>query len=133
MPSRRWWLQAAKKWPRIRPGWPIGTHPLAIEIAHVNQWFHAISDSTRLGILEFLSQRERCVTELQQLLDASQSTVSYHLKVLRESGLVSAQREGRWKFFALRADTLAHMTTFAHVIGPGKHVGTCPLTCCRSP
>ena len=93
---RRSLLQVAKKWPRIRPGWPIGTHPLA-RLAHVNQWFHAISDAKRLAILEFLSQRDRCVTELQQVLDAPQSTVSYHLKVLRESGLVSARRDGRWR------------------------------------
>jgi ArsR family transcriptional regulator len=119
--------------PRIRPGWPIGPHALPVEMAHVNQWFHAISESTRMTILQFLSQRERCVTELQHILDAPQSSVSYHLNVLRESGLVRARREGRWKYFSLRAETLEHMSTFSRVIGPGKHAGTCPLTCCRDP
>ena len=100
-------------------------------MAHVGQWYHAMSDLTRLSILEFLSQRERCVTELQQILGAPQSTVSYHLKVLRTSGLVREHREGRWKYFGLRADTLEFMSQFREVIGPGKHVGTCPLTCCQ--
>jgi len=100
-------------------------------MAHIGQWYHAMSDLTRLSILEFLSQRERCVSELQQILGASQSTVSYHLKVLRESGLVREHREGRRKYFGLRPDTLEYMSQFPQVIGPGKHVGTCPLTCCR--
>ena len=155
--SRRYWLRAAKvaveraaesaakshtkgatKGPAkrhivIRPGWPNRPHPLPIHMAHVGQWYHAMSDLTRLSILEFLSQRERCVTELQHIMGAAQSSVSYHLKVLRESGLVSEHREGRWKYFSLRADTIEYMSQFPRVIGPGKHVGTCPLTCCQGP
>lgn len=104
---------------------------MPVQIAHVGQWFHAISDTTRLAILEFLSQRERCVTELQQVLGAAQSSVSYHLRILRESGLVRERRDGRWKYFSIRVDTLEHMSTLSQVVGPGKHVGTCPLTCCR--
>ena len=131
--SRRYWLRAAKRHIRIRPGWPIGPHPLPVHIAHVGQWYHAMSDPTRLAILEFLSQRERCVSELQQVLGAAQSSVSYHLRVLGESGLVRAHREGRRKYFGLRADTLEYMAQFPQVIGPGKHEGTCPWTCCREP
>jgi ArsR family transcriptional regulator, arsenate/arsenite/antimonite-responsive transcriptional repressor len=129
--SRRYLLRVAKKLPRIRPGWPIGPHPLAVEMAHVNQWFHAMSYATRTSILEFLSQRERSVTELGDVVGVPQSTVSYHLKVLRESGLVREHREGRRKYFGLHAATLEYMAQFPQVIGPGKHVGTCPLTCCR--
>ena len=129
--SRRYWFQAAQRRDPRSPGWPTGPHPLPIQRAHVGQWYHAMSDLTRLSILECLSQRERCVTELQQILDAAQSTVSYHLKVLRDSGLVREHREGRWKYFGLRADTLESMGKFPEVIGPGKHVGTCPLNCCR--
>jgi len=128
---RRSLLKVAKKLPRIGPRWPNYPHPSAVAMAHAHQWFHAISESTRTAILELLSQRERCVTELQQILDAPLSTVSYHLKVLRESGLVHEQRAHRWKYFSLREDTLEHMSMFARVIGPGKHIGTCPLDCCR--
>ena len=102
-------------------------------MAHVGQWYHAIADLTRLSILELLSQRERYVGELQRIVDAPQSTISYHLKVLRESGLVREHREGRRKYFGLRADTLEYMAQFPQVIGPGKHVGTCPLDCCQEP
>lgn len=137
--SRRYWLRAARlqgpqfaqRNSRIRPGWPIGPHDLPVHMAHVGQWYHAFSDLTRLSILEFLSQRERYVTELQRIVGAPQSTISYHLKVLRESGLVRERREGRRRYFGLRMDTLEYMAQFPHVIGPGKHVGTCPLTCCQ--
>jgi DNA-binding transcriptional ArsR family regulator len=129
--TRRYLLQAAKRNPRIRPGWPIGTHALPVHMAHVGYWYHAMSDVTRLSILEFLSQRERYVTELQKIVLVPQSTISYHLKVLREAGLVRAHREGRRKYFGLRTDTLEWMSQFREVIGPGRHIGTCPLTCCQ--
>ena len=131
--SRRYWLQAAKRNTRIRPGWPVGPHHLPVHMAHVGQWYHAISDLTRLSILEFLSQRERYVGELHRIVGAPQSTISYHLKVLRESGLVRVHREGRWRYYGLRPETLEYMAQFPRVIGPGRHVGTCPLSCCQEP
>ncbi len=129
--SRRALLRNAKKWPRIRPDVPQGPHPLPVQLAHVAQWFHAASDTTRLAILECLAQRERSVTEIQQMLDAPQSNVSFHLKVLRESGLVREHREGRWKYFGLEGQTLQYMIEFTHKVGPEAHRGTCPLVCCR--
>ena len=129
--TRRWLLRVARKMPLIRPGVPAAPHALAVELAHVGQWFHAVSDTTRLQILEFLSQRDRAVTELASLLDAPQSTVSYHLKVLRESGLVREWRDGRWKYHGLRGETFQHMIAFTKIVGPGAHEDTCPLVCCR--
>lgn len=129
--SRRWWLKVARGNPRIRPGWPTSPHALPTHLAHVGQWYHAMSDLRRLSILQLLSQRERYVTEIQEILGDTQSLVSYHLKVLRDAGLVYEQRVGRRKYFGLRTDTLEYMAQFPHVIGPGKHVGTCPLTCCQ--
>src|SRR5258705_1031058 len=85
----------------------------------------------RLYILELLSQRERCVTELHEILGAPQSSVSFHLKVLRAAGLVGVQREGRRKYYGLEGDTLKHMIAFALIVSPRAHAGTCPLTCCQ--
>ena len=58
--------------------------------------FHALSDPTRLALLDMLKDGERCVCELQDELDAAQSRLSFHLKVLREAGLVIDRKEGRW-------------------------------------
>jgi len=130
--SRRELLEVATKLPRCRPGLPHLPHPLPSEMAHVAQWFFAASDITRLFILELLSQRERCVTELYRILGAPQSSVSFHLKVLKASGLISEHRDGRWKYYGLRGDTLEHMIAFTRIVGPGAHRGTCPLSCCQA-
>src|SRR5258708_10142508 len=123
---RRTLLRIAKHLQRNRPGLPHLPHPLPIEMARVAQWFHAASDTTRLAILEFLSQRERCVNELEQVLDAPQSTISFHLKVLRQSGLVGERREGRSKYYRLRGQTLDFMIPSLHTATPANHAPPSP-------
>ena len=64
------------------------------------QLFHALSDPTRLSILQRLRFGERCVCDLTDALDAAQSRLSFHLKVLK-AGLVTDRREGRWMYYTL--------------------------------
>ena len=71
--------------------------------------FHALSDATRLSILQRLRFGERCVCDLTDALDAAQSRLSFHLKVLKDAGLVTDRREGRWMYYALNPETLAEM------------------------
>jgi len=132
MRRRRLFLLATRLG-RAGPGFRRRPHVLSLDRAHVAQWFHTLSDTTRLGILEFLSQRDRSVSELTEILDAPQSTISFHLKVLKEAGVVSEHRDGRWRYFSLRGDTLEHMVAFVGTVSPGAHRGTCALTCCRTP
>lgn len=75
--------------------------------AALARMFHALSDETRLGILEALRGGERCVCELTGTLDAAQSRLSFHLKTLREAGMVTDRREGRWVYYTLAPDALA--------------------------
>ena len=63
--------------------------------------FHALSDPTRLELVALLRRGERCVCELQEALGAAQSRLSFHLKVLKEAGLVTDRREGRWVYYTL--------------------------------
>jgi len=70
-------------------------------VARAAELFHALSDETRLAILEMLRGGERCVCDLQAELDAAQSRLSFHLKVLREAGLVTDRKEGRWSYYAI--------------------------------
>lgn len=74
--------------------------------------FHALSDPTRLEIVRRLRHGERCVCELQDLLDAAQSRLSFHLKVLRESGLITDRKEGRWVYYTLDREALAEIGGF---------------------
>ena len=70
------------------------------------QLFHALSDSTRLSILQRLRFGERCVCDLTDALDAAQSRLSFHLKVLKDADLVTDRREGRWMYYTLNPETL---------------------------
>lgn len=68
--------------------------------------FQALSDPTRLDILHRLRFGERCVCELTDALDAAQSRLSFHLKVLKDAGFVTDRREGRWMYYALHPGAL---------------------------
>lgn len=68
--------------------------------------FHALSDGTRLSILQRLRFGERCVCDMTDALDAAQSRLSFHLKVLKDAGLVTDRREGRWMYYAMNSEAL---------------------------
>src|ERR1700709_2649648 len=74
--------------------------------------FHALSDATRLGILDRLRDGERCVCDLMDSLDAAQSRLSFHLKVLKDAGLVSDRRDGRWVYYTLSQGALAEASEY---------------------
>ena len=124
-------LRIARTWPRQRSGLPHLPHALDLQLARVAQWFHAASDTTRLGILEFLSQQDRSAGELHALLSVPRSRVSFHLKVLQDSGLIRRYRQGRHRFFSLQQETLDLMRAFLRTVMPAAHRRTCPLSCCQ--
>lgn len=68
--------------------------------------FQALSDPTRLAILQRLRRGERCVCDLTDALDAAQSRLSFHLRVLRDAGLVTDRREGRWVHYSINTEAL---------------------------
>jgi ArsR family transcriptional regulator len=76
------------------------------ELAATARLFHALSDETRLSLLQMLRGGERCVCELQDQLDAAQSRLSFHLKVLKDAGLVRDRKDGRWSYYSLVPETL---------------------------
>jgi ArsR family transcriptional regulator len=80
------------------------------DLARATELFHALSDQTRLSILKRLRLGERCVCDLTDALDAAQSRLSFHLKVLKEAGLVTDRREGRWMYYTLNVDALAEVS-----------------------
>ncbi len=82
---------------------------LTADPAYTASLFHALSDVTRLEIIEKLRGGERCVCELTDALDAAQSRLSFHLRVLKEAGLVTDRKEGRWSYYALVPDALVEL------------------------
>ena len=128
--SRRALLRVAKKLARLPKGVPAQPHSLPSELAHVALWFHALSDVTRVNIVQMLSYRERCVSELEQALDVPQPLLSFHLKVLKDAGLIGRRRDGQWVHYALQDDGLNFIIAFVETVKPGRHTG-CALDCCR--
>ena len=82
------------------------------DTTQVARWFHALSDETRLRIVDMLQGGECCVCDLQESVGAAQSRLSFHLKVLREAGLVNDRKQGRWNFYSLRPDALEEMASY---------------------
>jgi ArsR family transcriptional regulator len=91
-----------------------------LDLARAAGLFHALSDETRLAVLEMLRGGERCVCELQDALGAAQSRLSFHLKVLKEAGLVTDRREGRWAYYALVPDTLGAAHDVIRALGTDR-------------
>lgn len=71
--------------------------------------FHALSDETRLALLDRLKDGEQCVCELTDAMKAAQSRLSFHLKVLKDAGLVEDRREGRWMYYSLNAQAIEEL------------------------
>ncbi len=76
--------------------------------ARIASVFKALSDETRLRIMGSLLRSEgpRCECEIVPAFGLSQSTISYHLKVLREAGLVEADRRGVWAYYRVNPRAL---------------------------
>lgn len=91
-----------------------------LDHARAAQLFHALSDETRLAVLDLLRDGEWCVCDLQSRLDAAQSRLSFHLKVLREAGLVRDRKEGRWSYYQIEPEVLSEVHDLVRVIGTGS-------------
>ena len=82
---------------------------LAERLAEQARAFHALSDPRRMQILAVLRAGDRCVCDLQDDLGLAQSLLSFHLKTLRDAGLVTVRRSGRWAHYSLSRPALAQV------------------------
>src|SRR5205085_9475363 len=75
--------------------------------AELAERFRALADPTRVAIVNRLSGAdELCVCDLTEAFDLSQPTISHHLKILREAGLVESSRRGTWAYYRLVPETV---------------------------
>ena len=66
--------------------------------------FHALAEPTRLRLVDLLRGGERCVCELTEAMETGQSRLSFHLKALKDAGIVQDRREGRWVYYRLNQE-----------------------------
>jgi ArsR family transcriptional regulator len=83
----------------------------AVRMAHVAK---ALGDPVRLQLIDVLRKHagKVCVCELVPLFDLSQPTVSHHLKVLREAGIVGSERQGLWAYYFVVPDALEELSAW---------------------
>jgi ArsR family transcriptional regulator len=81
------------------------------QAARVAPMFKALGDPVRLRLLSLIaaSGSEACVCDLTDAFDLSGPTISYHLKTLREAGLVDCERRGTWVYYWIRPEVLRGM------------------------
>src|SRR2546423_5544896 len=103
------------------------THP---DTDRAVRLFHALSDGTRLSILQRLRFGEQCVCNLTDALDAAQSRLSFHLKVLKDAGLVTDRREGRWMYYTLSTGVLAEAAEVLEVMVSAPSAAERRTGCC---
>jgi ArsR family transcriptional regulator len=94
--------------------------------------FRALSDPTRVAIVNRLASTEECcVCDLNAAFDLSQPTISHHLKVLRDAGLVESSRRGTWAYYRLVPDAVRELRNTPEVKGPSSASRTRALQIAR--
>jgi ArsR family transcriptional regulator len=84
------------------------------------QLLAALADPTRLEILRQLAgSAEVCACDFTSCCDVSQPTVSHHLKVLRDAGVVASERRGNWVFYRIAPNVIERLSAIARTLVPG--------------
>ncbi|MEQ1754180.1 MAG: metalloregulator ArsR/SmtB family transcription factor [Micropepsaceae bacterium] len=101
--------------------------------------FKALSDPARVKILGFLKSPgadcctfagQICACDVERSLNLSQATISHHMKLLIDAGLVSATKRGRWMHYTLRTDVFAEAATWLTAYAaPTSAPQACPPNC----
>ena len=93
---------------------PLAREPLAPRGAdELAPLFKAVADPMRLRLLSLIACHdggESCVCDLTAAFDVTAPTISYHLKILREAGLISAERRGTWVYYRINPQVMARMS-----------------------
>jgi ArsR family transcriptional regulator, arsenate/arsenite/antimonite-responsive transcriptional repressor len=85
--------------------------------------FKALADETRLKIVEILSCGEMCACDILESFQITQPTLSYHMKILTDCGLVTGRKDGCWMRYSMNAEQVAEIQEF------WDHITTEQQTC----
>jgi ArsR family transcriptional regulator, arsenate/arsenite/antimonite-responsive transcriptional repressor len=91
--------------------------------------FHALSDPLRLQVLEQLRSGEQCVCDLCEVLAVPQSKLSFHLKTLKDAGLIEGRQQGRWMYYRLNLPQFEVLAQFLTAFQAQAIAANCCKTC----
>ena len=94
-----------------------GTEPLAFDQAQ--QLLRALAEPIRLRVLEALGDGELCVCDLTTALNLPQPKLSFHLKVMKEAGLLTARQQGRWMYYRLEPTAVLRLRDWLDQLAAG--------------
>ena len=106
---------------------PLARHPLSADQSlELSRVFKAMGDPVRLRLLSLIASHdggEACVCDLTDVFDLTGPTISHHLRVLREAGLITGERRGTWVYYRVRPDLLGRLS---EVLVPGDSTDPAP-------
>jgi ArsR family transcriptional regulator, arsenate/arsenite/antimonite-responsive transcriptional repressor len=100
-----------------------------LDITRAATLFQALSDEIRLDVVLLLADGEQCVCDLQSSLDMAQSKLSWHLKTLKEAGIITDRREGRWVYYSLNAEALGEAKGIIDALKPSRRLTIRAASC----
>ncbi|MFB5345711.1 ArsR/SmtB family transcription factor [Enterococcus faecalis] len=77
-----------------------------MDYLNVSKVMKAIAEPNRLKILDMISTGEKCACDILDHFDFTQPTLSHHMKVLMEAGIVSARKDGKWQYYSLISENI---------------------------
>lgn len=101
--------------------------PLAVRALDADQaaliapLFKALGDPVRLRLMSLIASTERaCVCDLTEAFEVSGPTISHHLRVLRQAGLVDSERRGTWVYYWVRAEAMQRLGALLEISAAGR-------------
>lgn len=90
-----------------------------IEIACI---FKALSDENRIRILKMLRSGEKCACKLLEELNISQPTLSHHMKILCDSGIVAGRKDGKWMHYSINCEGVRKVRNIMQELLAPNHI-----------
>ncbi|MGF7142027.1 ArsR family transcriptional regulator [Anaerotaenia torta] len=92
--------------------------------------FKALADRNRLMIVDMLSCGELCACKILEKFNITQPTLSHHMKILCDCGLVNGRKEGKWMYYSLNSENMQEFKNFLRAITIGKEDCICKEGVC---
>jgi ArsR family transcriptional regulator len=106
----------------VLPSSPVGLEREPLTAEQARALLRALAEPIRLQVIEALGAGERCVCDLTAELGLAQSKLSFHLRVLKEAGLLADRQSGRWVYYRLRSEAIERLQAWLGDLA--AHCGT---------
>lgn len=88
-----------------------------MNVSEASEIFKALSDPNRLTALNLIADSETCACRILEALNITQPTLSHHMRILSDAGLVNIRQEGKWSYYSIAPDVLERTCTYLQTLG----------------